>query len=68
MVDEVVVAAFALAVIVAPVFVLAPLIDRLFENGQLRAIVRRGFRIDTTATMADLPTSPARRVSRPEAD
>jgi hypothetical protein len=63
MMDTVLPVLLAVAVFVVPVFVLSPIIDKvmspiiesLFENGQLRAIVRRVFRIDAGATLADLP-------------
>jgi hypothetical protein len=44
------------AVIIAlPFVLLTPVIERLFAPAQLRAMVRRLFRIDPQATITDLP-------------
>jgi hypothetical protein len=59
MIYDVVAALFAVTVLVAPVVLLTRIIDRLFDNGSLRAIVRRAFRIDPAATLADVPSRPA---------
>jgi hypothetical protein len=59
MIYDVVAALFAVTVLVAPVVLLTRIIDRLFDNGSLRAIVRRAFRIDPAATLADAPSRPA---------
>jgi hypothetical protein len=55
MMPKIIAAAFATAVVVAPVLVLSPLLDALFENPQFRAIIRRALRIDPGATIADHP-------------
>jgi hypothetical protein len=52
-------AAIAVAVFILPVVLLSPIVDRIFENRQLRAIVRRAFRIDTSATVGELPSARA---------
>jgi hypothetical protein len=55
MMTEILATTFAVAVLIVPILVLSPVIDRLFENGQFRAIIRRAFRIDPGATIADPP-------------
>jgi hypothetical protein len=55
MIYDVVAVAFGVAVICAPILILSPVIERIFESGSLRAIVRRAFGIDCRATLADVP-------------
>lgn len=45
----------ATAIFLLPVVILTPVIERLFEIGQFRAVVRRIFRVDDAATVASLP-------------
>ena len=55
MMTKIIAAAFAMAVLIVPILVLSPVIDQLFENAQFRAIIRRAFRFDPGATIADPP-------------
>jgi hypothetical protein len=48
-------AMMAVLILGAPVLVLSPIIDSIFEIVQMRAIVRRVFRIDAGATVANVP-------------
>jgi hypothetical protein len=59
MTPKIIAAVFAMAVLVAPILVLSPVIDELFENAQFRAIIRRALRIDPGATIADPQHSPS---------
>lgn len=56
------------AILALPFILLPPVIDRLFGQVHLRAMVRRMFRIDSEATIVDLP-EPRRpgRCARPAA-
>ena len=54
----------AVTILAVPVVVLVPLVDRLFEIAPFRVLVRRIFRIDPGATLANLP-EPGRRAPRP---
>lgn len=52
--------AMTTAIIALPFLLLAPVIEGLFNQVQLRAMVRRAFRIDVHATMTDIPEPPRR--------
>ena len=56
--------AMTAAIIALPFLLLPPVIDRLFNQVQLRAMVRRAFRIDAHATMVDVPERAAPRPPR----
>jgi hypothetical protein len=58
---DVTAALFAVGVLCAPIFVLSPIIDRLFESGSLRAIFRRALGIDRGALLTDVHEHPPRR-------
>lgn len=55
------------AIIALPFIVLPPVIDRLFAPAQFRAIVRRIFKIDSGATIADIPDRVSGARARPSA-
>ena len=57
---DIVAALFAVGVLCAPILVLSPIIDRLFENGSLRAIFRRALGIDRGALLTDVYERPPR--------
>ena len=42
-------------IISLPLLLLPPVIERLFAQAQLRAMVRRIFKIDSHATIVDIP-------------